>query len=389
MPKTAHYSAEQVNHFLAAQQHLVPGTEGRGSVLPLVRDLVALHATSPRTPYLSLWARMQSFRREELDKALYLRKSLARLVCMRDSLFIVPASEYATFFRAYNRRARSRPAREEQLLRTAGLGKGKQERALAVELRRRVMAIMADGRPRTVSELTELIPELASRLTLSRDTAWEANVSLGARFVPGLAAYGDLTRGRSRGGWRSYRWEWVSLKHWLPQVDLEAESAEPPHVWLLRRYFDRFGPASREDAAWWAGLGKGAVAQALDELGDELCEITLEGSSQPLLLSKGQLRRLRRFPPPTEPYVFLLPELDPYIMGYKQRGRFLRPEYAKRCFDAVGNARPTIWADGRVVGSWRALVNQQPTFELFEPLSEPAQRQLEDRLNALTNFLNA
>jgi hypothetical protein len=39
-------------------------------------------------------------------------------------------------------------------------------------------------------------------------------------------------------------------------------------------------------------------------------------------------------------------------MGWKERGWYLDPEVGAAVFDRNGNAGPTIWVDGRVVGSW-------------------------------------
>jgi hypothetical protein len=50
--------------------------------------------------------------------------------------------------------------------------------------------------------------------------------------------------------------------------------------------------------------------------------------------------------------VALLPGLDPTTMGWKARSWYLDPEVAAAVFDRNGNAGPTVWVDGRVVGSW-------------------------------------
>ena len=54
-----------VNSYLAHKQHLLPGSR-RSSVVQVTRDIVALHATEPIAPYLSLWARMPAFQRPAL-----------------------------------------------------------------------------------------------------------------------------------------------------------------------------------------------------------------------------------------------------------------------------------------------------------------------------------
>src|SRR5262245_33250020 len=53
-------------------------------------DLVALHSSDPVTVHLSAWARVQGFKPEDLETALYTRKTLLRMLGMRRTLFVVP-----------------------------------------------------------------------------------------------------------------------------------------------------------------------------------------------------------------------------------------------------------------------------------------------------------
>ena len=39
-------------------------------------------------------------------------------------------------------------------------------------------------------------------------------------------------------------------------------------------------------------------------------------------------------------------------MGWRHRDWYLAPEHVPALFDANGNAGPTIWWNGRVVGGW-------------------------------------
>ena len=51
------------------------------------------------------------------------------------------------------------------------------------------------------------------------------------------------------------------------------------------------------------------------------------------------------------PWVALLPALDPTTMGWQARDWYLGSHKAQ-LFDRNGNAGPTIWLDGRIVGGW-------------------------------------
>lgn len=55
---------------------------------------------------------------------------------------------------------------------------------------------------------------------------------------------------------------------------------------------------------------------------------------------------------PDSPSVAVLPGLDSTTMGWKQRSWYLDPASEELLFDRNGNAGPTIWVDGAVVGGW-------------------------------------
>ncbi len=47
----------------------------------------------------------------------------------------------------------------------------------------------------------------------------------------------------------------------------------------------------------------------------------------------------------------MLPALDPTTMGWSERSWYLG-DHRPRLFDRSGNAGPTVWWEGRVVGGW-------------------------------------
>jgi hypothetical protein len=53
--------------------------------------------------------------------------------------------------------------------------------------------------------------------------------------------------------------------------------------------------------------------------------------------------------PMPDPSAALLPTLDPTTMGWKERDWYLGP-HGPTLFDSNGNAGPTVWWEGRVVG---------------------------------------
>ena len=53
-------------------------------------------------------------------------------------------------------------------------------------------------------------------------------------------------------------------------------------------------------------------------------------------------------------------------MGWQSRGWFLG-DNAPRLFDRSGNAGPTVWWDGRVVGSWAQRADGEIVWRVLEP----------------------
>jgi hypothetical protein len=72
-----------------------------------------------------------------------------------------------------------------------------------------------------------------------------------------------------------------------------------------------------------------------------------------------------------EPSAALLPTLDPTTMGWKQRGWYLGP-HEPVLFDRNGNAGPTVWWEGRVVGGWSRRPDGAIVFRLLEDVGSDA-----------------
>ena len=130
---------------------------------------------------------------------------------------------------------------------------------------------------------------------------------------------------------------------------------------LARRYLDRFGPVTTEDLRWWTGWPVTAARTALADVGAE--EVELGDGPGWVLPGDGA-------EDDPAPWVAALPSLDPATMGWKQRGWYL-PEAAADAFDRNGNAGPTLWVDGRVVGAWAQAPDGRMLTHYFEDVAAP------------------
>jgi hypothetical protein len=379
-----------VNHYLAYKQHLLPGSRA-GDVVQVTRDVVALHATAATGPYLSLWARVPGFQRQMLDEALYERRMLVKVLCMRVTLHVVASDEVSFFYQAFPPDFFERPMplqfRGGGLLAHAGLCDEEEAGALLADLHRRVLAVVAEDGPLTTQQIGQKVPEFQARIRHDVGKAYEGEFSIGSRLMGDMCARGLLVRTRPRGTWRSSLYEYAALSDWLPEVGLEAVTLEGARAWLVRRYLAAFGPATLDDVQWWTGLSKGEAEEALNASASAVVEVAIEGLGNGYLMLADDAERLRDFTPSDGPHVFLLPGLDPYIMGYRDRRRFLSPEHRKKVFDRAGNAVPTVWANGRVVGVWGQRKDGQVFRELFEPVGDVEQALLAEEVRRLGDFL--
>jgi hypothetical protein len=194
-----------------------------------------------------------------------------------------------------------------------------------------------------------------------------------------LAAEGRVVRGRPRGAWTSSQWCWAPAEAWLeePLPRLEPEAAR---VELASRWLAAFGPASVTDLKWWTGWTLTQTRAALGAI--DAVEVDLDGMPGFVLTSD-----LEREPEP-QPWAGFLPALDPTVMGWKERGWYLG-EHAVALFDRNGNAGPTVWWNGRVVGGWAGRKDGEVAYRLLEDVGADAVRAIEAEAKAVEAWLDA
>jgi len=91
-------------------------------------------------------------------------------------------------------------------------------------------------------------------------------------------------------------------------------------------------------------------------------------------------------PPAAEPWVALLPALDPTVMGWSGRGWYLG-EHGPTLFDRNGNAGPTVWWDGRIVGGWANRKDGEIAVRLLEDVGADGVAAVEAAAGRLADWL--
>ena len=92
--------------------------------------------------------------------------------------------------------------------------------------------------------------------------------------------------------------------------------------------------------------------------------------------------------PEPAPWVAFLPVLDATTMGWKHRDWYLGPHRAE-LFDSVGNAGPTIWLQGRIVGGWFQRGPGEIAVRLLQDVDGATRRVIDDEAGRVAEWLGS
>lgn len=340
-------------------------------------DLVGLHATDPPSVYLAARARVAGLRPRDLERALYDDRRLARVLAMRRTMFVVPTPLVPVVHAATTRALASRErARTVRMLEEAGIAEDADRWLSRVEAET-LAALEARGEA-TAVELSGDVPELREKIAVGQGKKWAGRVGVSTRVLFLLANEARVVRGRPLGSWVSSQYRWAPLRSWLG-VDPEALPTGEARVELARRWLAAFGPATPDDLRWWTGWTVAQTRAALGAL--ETVPVTLDGTDGVVLADD-----VDPVPGPP-PWVALLPPLDPTVMGWTRRDWYLGP-HRPALFDRNGNAGPTVWNDGRVVGGWAQRPTGEVVVRLLEDVGGEAARRIDDEAARVQAWLD-
>ncbi len=352
---------------LGLRQHLAARDR---DLLRVAHDLVALHATDAATVYLSCAARTDASV-ADIDRALYDDRSLVRILGMRRTMWVV---DRHTAPLVQSSSADDVAVRERKRLvkdlETEGIDDA--DRWLA-EVEQATLRALEQRGTAMASELTGDEPRLRTTITGARGKSYESTSYITSRVLVQLAAQGRIVRGRPRGGWTSTQYTWSPTSTWLGD-ELNGAPAERAREQLAERWLRAFGPATLDDLVWWTGWTKTQVTKAVSAV--STVEVDLGGTAGLLLTDD-----VEPVPEP-EPWVAVLPALDPTAMGWKHRD-WCVGDAAAQLFDRSGNIGPTVWCDGRIVGVW-AFRDGAIVHRLFEDVGTDASARIDAEIDRLT-----
>jgi hypothetical protein len=364
------FSADERRKRLVSRQFL----SLTDSVTHATAGLVALHATDPATPFLSLWARLPGFVAADLENELYQNRSVVRHLAMRRTLWAVSADDMPIVQSAASDRVAANEHRRLVAdIHKAGIAAdGEQwlERACSA-----VLGHLGRHGPLNSTELRLALAEISGTYDPAPGKPWGGMIAVAPRVLTVLSARGEIVRGPNVGSWTTSRPRWALTTNWLGQRTAPiGASAE-----LTRRWLRTFGPATAADIKWWFGTTLTATRKALADIG----AVDVELDSGPGYALSDDLES----EPEVPPLPALLPGLDATTMGWYDRGWYLG-EHRGQVFDRNGNAGPTAWWNGRVVGGWYQDHEARVRLQILEDPGRDGQRALKRRADELTSWLD-
>ena len=325
----------ELNRALLARQLLL--APKRLSAVAVIEHLVGMQAQWPAAPYVGIWTRTASFRRETLERELA-RGAVVKATVIRGTLHLVTPHDYALI----------RSSMSE--------ANYPWETALAKRLAPSVRKLAEAGPVLTAEALAHL--ERTHGLTgLDARRAWRA-----ARAAAHLVHHHETALWRARPEGR-----FVACDEPDDHTPVQARAE------ILRRYLAAFGPASRKDISAWGMLPMPMIDRALALL-EPLRRFRDETGRELLDLPRAPL------PPADTPApVRFLPKWDNVLLGHADRSRIFPEGMRKLIIGKNGDVAQTVLVDGFVAGTWsvekqRVVVEALPGKKLTREVAAEAKR---------------
>ena len=316
----------------------------RLSPTAVIERLVGMQAQWPPSPYVGIWTRTTSFRREALERQLK-TGAVIKATVMRQTLHLVTRRDYALIRAAQSET--NYPWQSELAKRLAPL----------------VRSLAADG-PVTTTDGLAVLEDKHDLTGIPARRAWRA-----ARVRAHVVHHHETALWRARPAGR-----YVALE--------EPESYDPTEARaeMFRRYFLAFGPATRKDVMQWAMMPAPETRRALDRL-EPLRRFRDEQGRELLDIPRAPL------PDPETPApVRFLPKWDNVLLAFADRTRVLPERYRKTVIRQNGDVAQTCLVDGLVAGTWTADDGHVVT-NPFAPLSRAVKAEVEEEAARLEAFL--
>ena len=335
-------SLRELNRATLARQLLLE--RRRLSPKAVIERLVGMQAQWAPAPYVGIWTRTTSFRRETLERELA-RRTIVKANLIRMTLHIVTLRDYG-------------------LMRAAISESGHADQWPDSELVAPTVRALAEQGPTTSVEALALIEREHGLTGMRARRAWR----------------GGRMRAHVLHDHVSASWEAPQRHRFVALEEPEAHDPVEARAEIIRRYLAAFGPASRQDIDAWSMLRQPQIRPALERL-EPLRRFRDENGRELLDVPRAPL------PDPETPApVRFLPKWDNVLLSFADRRRVLPEELRKRVIRMNGDVAQTFLVDGLVAGIWE-VDNGRVVLQPFVRLSREARREVNEEKERLEAFL--
>lgn len=354
-------------NWVLARQGLRPGFR-LGSAEAVASAAIGLHAARLPTPVVTLAARSDD---SHIPLSLLRERDTARMTtirCMRRTLHMMPVHLAAIAHQA------TLAYRERDALRQAA-----KVGADASSLRRATDAITA-----ALSQGPLAHREIEHRLSRCDTPVHVIRAALKLAWERGTLTYINQSTSWNREV-RTFFLTSIACPGLLE--DLAPESAIRQ---LVTTYFDRYGPATIGDAAWWSALSRKAVTQAMSASGISWVQVDTPWSASPAYMSADRYEEFRS----TGEHltgVALLAQEDVALKAYfETRQRYLAGLNQSLVFNSIGEVAPTIISNGEIIGRWTWKANNHSIeADILVSQLQPIRTAIDNAIGGLTATLRA
>jgi hypothetical protein len=331
----------ELNRATLARQLLLE--RKRLSPTAVIERLVGMQAQWPPAPYVGIWTRTTSFRRETLERELA-KGTVVKATMMRQTLHLVTPRDYALIRASMSETNYPWETPQAKVLEPGVRG-------------------LAETGLVTANEGVAYVEREHGLTGIQARRAFRA-----ARNRAHLVHHHESALYRPR-----------SKDCFVPLPEPEAHDPTEARAEMFRRYLVAFGPSSRRDMVAWSMQHVPEIRRALDTL--ELVRYRDEQGRELFDVAGAPLPE-----PDTPAPVRFLPKWDNVLLAWADRTRVLPEKHRKTVIRVNGDVAQTFLVDGMVAGMWHEE-DGRVVIEPFARLARSIRLEVEEEAARLEAFL--
>ena len=341
----------------------------------MASDICGVQAQVLSGAALSLWARVENITLQDVEDALWKKRTLVKTWAMRGTLYLLSADSLAMYVAALKT---VRDPNRETIPYRIGPGPDDKQYHITRAEQEEVTKAIHVALDHHILTRQELAREIVKRTKLN--SSLQSHLLSGFGTLLQHAAHeGSLIFGPSQGPKVSF----TRPDQWLGKQS-EPSSDEALKT-LLRQFYTAYVPATHDDFAHWWGV-RAPKAKILEQLiSDELEQVEFDHhSSKMLSRDVDEIQSMKEIHS-----VRLVPSWDAYVMFYHPRELFVPPQYRTRIFSPIQGNLPVLLVDGIAAGTW-AKTKKKGEIEImirpFKALSSAQKIAIEKEAGLLGEF---